>query len=78
MKLLYFGPVKDLAGRSEEVHNFDNPTLESVLSWLVATYPELESLIQSCAISVNLEYVDPSASLTNDDEVAIIPPISAG
>jgi len=45
-------------------------------------YPGFESLLQICQLTVNLEFVDPVSQadlvLREEDEVAILPPVSAG
>jgi len=40
--------------------------------------PELKSLLPSCRIAVDCEYVGPDASVPLGAEVALIPPVSGG
>ena len=44
---------------------------------LIISYPELSKLT-SLAVAVNSEYAEDDVSLTVDDEIAIIPPVSGG
>lgn len=87
MRILYFGPLRDLVGTDEqdilEVTNTgpaDTPkTVAEVVAAVVATYPEAAELIGSCATAVNLDYVDNMNTLVSmGDSIALIPPVSAG
>jgi molybdopterin converting factor small subunit len=78
--VLYFGPLKSLTGKSSETIGSDI-TITQLLSHLATAYEDVQ-LIKSCAVSVNLEYVDSEeydqTTLKNGDEVALIPPVSSG
>lgn len=50
---------------------------------LETNYPGIkEKILSSCALTVNLDYVDveetPGLTISEGDEVAIIPPVSSG
>jgi MoaE-MoaD fusion protein len=79
IRVLFFGILKDLAGRAS-----DSLTLpeNAVLSDLVEHYekliPGFDNVLPSLAMSVNQEYAGPNAKLKQDDEVALLPPVSGG
>ena len=52
-------------------------TVNSLLGELKQTYPRFNNL-QSLMIAVNDEYADLSQALSEQDEIAIIPPVSGG
>jgi molybdopterin converting factor small subunit len=44
---------------------------------LISAYPQLRDL-RSLFIAVNLKYANDEALLTENDEIALIPPVSGG
>jgi molybdopterin synthase sulfur carrier subunit len=86
-KILYFGPAENHTSKTSE--NLPAPLpITKLFSALEEKYGGIKaSLLESCLITVNLEYVDvPENENENDegmviqegDEVAIIPPVSSG
>lgn len=86
-KLLYFASASSFTHRESE----DLPApmeLKNLYPLLESRYPGMtEKILQSCALTVNLEYVDledeaagsaPPVTIQPGDEVAIIPPVSSG
>lgn len=79
VKVLYFGMLRDFAGRDEELlHLEEAATLGSLYSQLQKTYPKLSSFSNAIALSINSEYAQPDAALHDGDEVALLPPVSGG
>lgn len=81
VKVLFFAASREAAGKSEEtVELGDGATTQELLQYLVQSYPALESVMRSCVFAVNQEYVPQSQALAlqQNDEVAIIPPLSGG
>jgi len=79
ISVLFFGVLKDLAGRSGET--VDLPAGARVCDLLVHFAhgaPRLEALLPSLAISVNREYAEMDRALREGDEVALLPPVSGG
>ena len=78
--ILYFASAQTCTRRPSET--LEAPcTVAALLELLAARYPGLESILQSSALTINLDYVsDDTASVTINagDEVAIIPPVSSG
>lgn len=50
----------------------------SVLEYLASKHPEFAGWRGSVRIAVNHRYVDSDHSLSEGDEVAVIPPVSGG
>jgi molybdopterin converting factor small subunit len=84
--LLYFASASSFTGKDSD--EFQAPVPLSKLFGLIeAKYPGIKSrILDSCLVTVNLEYVDMPESETGEtnitikagDEVAIIPPVSSG
>jgi MoaE-MoaD fusion protein len=79
VRVLFFGVLKDLAGKSGEP--VDLPEGASVLD-LLAHYeeriPALRKSLPSLAVAVNQQYSGTETRLNSDDEVALLPPVSGG
>jgi len=78
MKVLAFGIVKDIFGNS--LVNVDIPagtTIDALKSLLEEKYPRLGDL-GSYMIALNNEYAQLNEVIQQQDEVAIIPPVSGG
>ncbi len=78
VRVLFFGMLKDLAGRAEDVLQL--PAGATVAD-LLAQYGErrgLRQLLGAVAVSVNQEYARRETRLHDDDEVALLPPVSGG
>jgi MoaE-MoaD fusion protein len=79
IRVLFFGVLKDLAGRASDSLNLpENATLSDVLQHYEQALPSLKHLASSLAMSVNQEYAAPDARLRQGDEVALLPPVSGG
>lgn len=80
MEVLLFGIAKDIVGKSQlQFSETDKvPTSVSELKKMISvTYPEFSKL-SSLAVAVNSEYAADDVSLSRNDEIAIIPPVSGG
>lgn len=80
MEVLLFGIAKDIVGKSQiEFSETDTmPSSVSELKKMISeTYPEFSKLT-SLAVAVNSEYAEDDVSLSRNDEIAIIPPVSGG
>jgi molybdopterin synthase catalytic subunit len=77
--VLFFGMLKDLAGRGSESLNLaDNATLGDVLDHYASEIPRLKEFAASIAMSVNQEYAGFDTKLKSGDEIALLPPVSGG
>jgi MoaE-MoaD fusion protein len=79
VRVLFFGVLKDLAGRSSDVISLpDQATAADVLDHYERTFADKKALLASIAISVNQEYAAADCLLHSGDEVALLPPVSGG
>ena len=91
-QLLYFASAASFTGRNSDQFTAPLP-LKDLFGLLETRYPGMtKAVLSSCAITINLNYVDMSESnennkkpmdsdfmtIENGDEVAIIPPVSSG
>lgn len=79
IKILFFGLLKDMVGRSDDTVNFPQGTCaRDVLFYYAKKNPRFNAMILSFAISVNQEYAPQDRVLQDGDEVGILPPVSGG
>ncbi|NNE77045.1 MAG: MoaD/ThiS family protein [Pricia sp.] len=80
MEVLLFGIAKDIVGKSS--FRFGGPeavpkSVSELKESLKKTFPEFGKL-SSLAIAVNNQYAEDETSLDQNDEIAVIPPVSGG
>src|SRR5580704_9609268 len=79
VRVLFFGMLKDLAGKSGEVLELpDGAAVRDLLSHYFSDFPPMREALGSIAVAVNQEYAGPEAVLKSDDEVGLLPPVSGG
>ena len=79
VRVLFFGALRDLAGRSRDALTLpEGARLSDLLAHYEGTVPQLKDFLPAIAISVNQEYAAPGAALHDQDEVALLPPVSGG
>lgn len=72
-----FGIAKDILGGREMTIQSDGRTVAALRQTLLRQYPALAGL-RSVMIAVNNVYADDQILLTENDEIALIPPVSGG
>jgi molybdopterin converting factor subunit 1 len=78
INLKLFGITRDILGKSEERILIENKiSVKNLLEDLKLKYPSLAD-ISSILVAVNNEYADAEMLLADNDEVALIPPVSGG
>jgi molybdopterin converting factor subunit 1 len=79
VRVLFFGMLKDLAGRStDSVELPEGASVRDLLAHYEAKIPRLRESFHSIALAVNQHYAAPEAKLKADDEIALLPPVSGG
>ena len=79
VRVLFFGVLKDLAGRgSDSISVPEHATVSDVLQYYEQRLSANHALWTSIAVSVNQEYASADAQLRSNDEVALLPPVSGG
>lgn len=77
LKIKTFGVARDMMGGKEVVVKIDGNDVAALRKALTTNYPLLETL-RSLLIAVNQQYAEDSQTLTEIDEIALIPPVSGG
>ncbi len=79
VRVLFFGGLKDLAGKSSELLNLpDGAFVRDVLAHYLSEVPRMKEFVGSLAVAVNREYAGGETGLKSGDEVALLPPVSGG
>jgi molybdopterin converting factor subunit 1 len=79
IRVLYFGIVRERLGLREEVVELpEGASVGVMLEKLAILRPRFADGVRSVRVARNEEYVDSDVALSEDDEVAIIPPVSGG
>src|SRR5277367_4584735 len=79
VRVLFFGRLKDIVGKSEEDAELsDGARVEDLFSRYGRSFPELAKFRPSVVASVNQEFAEWRATLSSGDEVAFLPPVSGG
>jgi MoaE-MoaD fusion protein len=79
VRVLFFGMLKDLAGRStDSVELREGAPVGDLLAHYATQIPRLKESLASLAVAVNQQYAGPETTLKSDDEVALLPPVSGG
>ncbi len=78
MKIKCFGIAKDITSNALlEIEKEAPENVKDLRLWLNQNYPAFANL-KSCMIAVNQEYAEDDLSISPQDEIAIIPPVSGG
>ena len=78
IKLLLFGIVKDIVGKSTtEFELITNTSIANFKELLIEKHPKLVAY-KNFSVAVNENYVDDTYLIKANDVIAIIPPVSGG
>ncbi len=79
ISVLFFGMMKDIAGRTAESLDLpDGALVRDVLLYYSGHTKRFKEILPSLAIAVNWEYSAADHELKDGDEVGILPPVSGG
>ncbi len=79
VRVLFFGVLKDLAGKSGEVLELpDGAVVRELVAHYRAKAPQMRDALGVIAVAVNREYAGVETVLKSDDEVGLLPPVSGG
>jgi MoaE-MoaD fusion protein len=79
VKVLFFGMLKDIVGRSEDhIEVGEGARVESVFARYAGRFPRLIELQSSIVLACNQEFCERSAAIHEGDEIAFLPPVSGG
>jgi molybdopterin converting factor subunit 1 len=77
VNVLAFGIAKDILGTNHLIIDFEGQNSQDLKESLETQFPRLKQL-PAYLIAVNNEYASYATTINNNDEVAIIPPVSGG
>jgi sulfur-carrier protein len=78
--VLYFAYIHETTRKKKEIMELStNTSIKELVSIILTRYPNIKN-IENIKISVNYRIVNSNSNsiLKNDDEVALLPPISGG
>jgi len=79
VKALFFGGLKEVAGRAEEsVELAAGSRIEDLFAQFISRCPELARYRGSLVASRNQEFAAWNTPLDSGDEIAFLPPVSGG
>jgi molybdopterin converting factor subunit 1 len=79
VRLRFFASIREKLKRSEATCSLrDGATVRDLLDQLCKDYPAIQPMRASVSVAVNQEYVESDWRLGDNDEVALIPPVSGG
>jgi molybdopterin converting factor subunit 1 len=79
VRVLLFARAKDLAGRDAVAVELPSPaTVADLRARLADQIPALAPLLAASAVAVNQAFAEDSDTVRENDEIAVIPPVSGG
>lgn len=79
VKVLFFGRLKEILGRTQEsIDLAADSDIESLFAQYSSHYPQLKQYRSSLVASCNQEFAPWNTPLHAGDEVAFLPPVSGG
>jgi len=79
MRVLFFAQLQDATGcPNTELAVAEPLTLEQLWLILLEIFPELHAYRPNVRLACNWEYAGPETFFSDEDEVALIPPVSGG
>jgi MoaE-MoaD fusion protein len=79
LKVLFFGQLKDIVGRSEDsVQVPEGSRVEDVFEHYAALHPGLRRMAGSVVVARNQQFTAAAQPVSDGDEIAFLPPVSGG
>ena len=79
VRVLFFGPMRELTGLSEEAVDIpEGATLSDLFDHYQKRFPSLAGFRSSLVASRNQEFAPWETSLSSGDDIAFLPPVSGG
>ena len=79
IKIKLFAALKEIAARNEAILEVPSEiSCQEILLHLQNEIPALSPILESSLVAVNGAYVDKNEHVSEEDEVAILPPVSGG
>ena len=79
MRVLLFGIAREIVGKREIVVDSADTvsTVAQLKNWINQEYPRMQQL-KTFAVAVDNEYAEDAQTVSVQNEIAIIPPVSGG
>jgi len=75
----FFAGIAEAAGKKEHILDMDNnPSVKDILKKLTDEFPLAADMIGKSMVSVNHDYANNNQVVKDNDEIALIPPVSGG
>jgi molybdopterin converting factor subunit 1 len=79
VRVLFFGVLKEMVGKSADLIELpEGSSVRELLARYEPRIPRLKESLASIALAVNQKYSGPDTQLRDNDEVALLPPVSGG
>ena len=79
VKVKYFAVCRQMFNRDEEEMELpEGAILQDILDQLKKEKPEIAEMFEVMQMSVNWQYADNETKLSDEDEIALIPPVTGG
>ena len=78
MKIRFFASLKDYFGEELTLKDISFQSVEELSVYLKDLKPESSNLLEKCRYAVNNSFVNSEVSLSNIEEVLVMPPSSGG
>ena len=79
IKVLFFGQLRDVCGQSEDQLELPaGSRVGGVFQHYAAKFPRLQAMARSIVLARNQEFTGPETELAENDEIALLPPVSGG
>jgi len=79
VRVLFFGPLREITGVSEEAATCNQgDTLGILFDRYTARFPAMAAMRESIVLARNREFRPADSALSEGDEVAFLPPVSGG
>jgi molybdopterin synthase catalytic subunit/molybdopterin converting factor small subunit len=79
VRVLFFGQLKDIAGRAEDLLEMpEGSNIGDIFAYYAAKFPRIGELGPSIVLARNHEFAPASEPVSDCDEVALLPPVSGG
>jgi molybdopterin converting factor small subunit len=77
LKIQFFGMIAELVGKEQlELNAFQGSALDEVEAYLLQEFPDLSKMTYT--MSLNRQVVDKGTELTEQSEIALLPPFAGG
>ena len=79
VRVLFFGILKEMVGKPADLIELpEGSSVRELLARYESQIPRLKESLASIALAVNQQYSGPDTQLRDNDEVALLPPVSGG